>query len=75
MLPIIVDNTDALGQETIAQAVIKICEQDEVNRLALRIFVDKYGAVRSETFGTSFNEEMKKFSLLDVLYHKSAEEA
>jgi hypothetical protein len=46
-----------------------------VNRLALRIFVDKYGELKSEKYNTTLNKEIEKFQLIDVLYHKSAEQA
>ena len=61
LFPILLENTDAVSQEQTARAIIKICEQDEVNRLALRIFIDKYGELTSEKYNTTLNKEIEKF--------------
>lgn len=74
LLPCLIDSSDSIQQERIAQAIIKICEQDEVNRLALKLFYEQHADEKSDKYGTIFIKEFEKFVGLREVLKKADEE-
>lgn len=68
------DTKDGISQERIARAVIKICDQDEVNRIALRLVSELYGDIMNPLFNTTINIEIAKFQPLQELLKRAKEE-
>jgi len=74
LIPFLMCNTDREFQAFCAKAIEKIAEEDEVNRLAIKIFVEKHGDYVNEIFDTSVNQELSKFLKIMETVNKDGEE-
>lgn len=75
LLPILLDHEDRINQERVARAIIKICEKDRINRLALRKTLDEVGDVQNELFSTTIREQVTRYQPLLDLLKQAREEA
>jgi len=74
LLPFLLCHSDRDFQAFVAKAIEKIAEEDEVNRLAIRLFIEKHGDTEHEMFGTTVNKELAKFGRIMEIVNRAAEE-
>lgn len=75
LLPLLLVKSQPEVQRSIASAVEKICEEDEVNLMSFQNFVAKHGEVFNELHGTTLLSEMAAFRELVELYQAREEAA
>jgi len=74
LLPFLCCHSDRDFQSFCAKAIEKIAEEDEVNRLAIRLFVEKMGDYENTMFNTSVNKEMQKFPKIMETINRAGED-
>jgi hypothetical protein len=74
LIPFLLCHSDREFQAFVAKAIEKIAEEDEVNRLAIKLFVETKGDFYNEFFGTTVNQEMNKFVKIMETVNRGGEE-
>lgn len=64
LLPFLLYKNEKNLQDVTANALYKICKQDETNKGYLREYIEKVGDVKVPTIGTSISSELAKFGKL-----------
>jgi hypothetical protein len=74
LVPLLLYNKDSSLQKDIAKGIEVICNEDEVNRLALRMFLEKHTEFVHPELGSRLTEEVGKYPGLVELIHRVEED-